>query len=267
VEAPSRSSFRIEVTGTGRPAWLVLGQSRNRGWAATVDGRPLPEPVLVDGFANGWLLDLADGKVATVELTWRPQRVVRAGLGASAIGVALCAMLIGLSFRRRRDTPTTWIDDDPDLLRPVGDVPHVRRAAIRVVALAAASLLVVPPVQAAVVVVAGGLALALSPPRRGWARLALVVLAAGALAGAGLYTALLQVRYGYPAGFHWPREFALAHRSAWGGILLLATEAALGRPAPSRGPSRTWQDRQVRAGSEESLKTSSRSQQNRNEAR
>ena len=56
----------VTVKATGSPFWLVLGESVDRGWTASVDGGPsLGSPTLVDGFANGWRIDPAAVKRAT----------------------------------------------------------------------------------------------------------------------------------------------------------------------------------------------------------
>ena len=39
------------------PAWLVLGESWDRGWRARCDGRDLGEPEPIQGYANGWRVD------------------------------------------------------------------------------------------------------------------------------------------------------------------------------------------------------------------
>ena len=93
----------MKVTGAHGKFWLVLGQSINNGWRATVNGtgKNLGTPVLIDGFANGWLvsrrrsgtmtdlaaLDPADG---------RERRLVGVGLGDG-----VCIVLVFVPARRR----------------------------------------------------------------------------------------------------------------------------------------------------------------------
>jgi hypothetical protein len=74
-----------------------------------------------------------------------------------------------------------------------------------------------------------------------------------ALAAAGAYVALQQYRYAYPPDFAWPTNTPLAHELGWFAVALVTATA--GR----------WQYRVEPAGSEESLKPASPSQQNRNE--
>ena len=63
ARATSQSATTIHVrvngiTATASPFHLVLGESINRGWTATVDGGPsLGSPELIDGFANGWIVN------------------------------------------------------------------------------------------------------------------------------------------------------------------------------------------------------------------
>src|SRR5439155_1574079 len=47
----TRDGTRVAVRA---PAWLVLGESYDRGWRATCDGRDLGAPVPLQGYANGW---------------------------------------------------------------------------------------------------------------------------------------------------------------------------------------------------------------------
>ena len=63
ARATSQSATTIHVrvsgiTAAAGPFYLVLGESINRGWTATVDGGPsLGAPELIDGFANGWIVN------------------------------------------------------------------------------------------------------------------------------------------------------------------------------------------------------------------
>ena len=61
VTSSTPTSFQVRITGATKPFWLVLGESLNNGWEATVAGHgtSLGTPTLIDGFANGWLVDPA----------------------------------------------------------------------------------------------------------------------------------------------------------------------------------------------------------------
>ena len=65
VHVDSQTSTKIHLTVDGlsaaagqEPVYLVLGESINPGWKATIQGGGnLGAPFLIDGFANGWRLD------------------------------------------------------------------------------------------------------------------------------------------------------------------------------------------------------------------
>ena len=81
----------MEVSGAtpGEPFWLVLGQSFNSGWSASIDGEGIGDPELVDGFANGWQV-VPDADSFVVDLRFAPQttrrpRHRRVGAGRSGV--------------------------------------------------------------------------------------------------------------------------------------------------------------------------------------
>ena len=78
----SDTSYTVRVADRDTGRWLVLGQSHNRGWHATIDGNDLGPPVVIDGFANGWLLP--PGEAATVKL--RVDTSAAGGLGPAPVG-------------------------------------------------------------------------------------------------------------------------------------------------------------------------------------
>ena len=83
--------------GSGR-FWLVLSESQNRGWQLDTHGGRLLATAMVDGYANGWLIE-PDGSGATdVSLVWTPQRIVWTGFAISALAVILA---LGVLARRR----------------------------------------------------------------------------------------------------------------------------------------------------------------------
>ncbi len=81
------SDIRLDVT---RPGWLVLGQSFDRGWSATCDGRDLGAPRPVDGFAMGWRVPAG---CRSASLAFAPDGAVRIGYAISALG---CLLLLAL---------------------------------------------------------------------------------------------------------------------------------------------------------------------------
>ncbi|HYD11210.1 MAG TPA: alpha-(1-_3)-arabinofuranosyltransferase family protein, partial [Acidimicrobiales bacterium] len=83
-----RASVTVDVDGT-EPFWLVLGQSHSPGWQASGG---LGGPTLVDGYANGWLVDPAEHDRIT--LTFAPQRTVTAALLVSGLAALLCLALV-----------------------------------------------------------------------------------------------------------------------------------------------------------------------------
>jgi len=113
VVGQSSTAINLSVSGLGAggggPFDLVLGQSLNAGWkASVVGGGSLGAPVLIDGFANGWRIDpstlgsaLHHGTI-TVALAWKPQQRVDIALIISLVAIVVCLVLAFLPVRARR---------------------------------------------------------------------------------------------------------------------------------------------------------------------
>ncbi len=101
-------SMRLEVRNATKPFWLVLGESHSLGWQASVQGSGnLPPPELMDGFANGWLVNPAKLTSARngafyVTLNWQPQNNVWIALWLSALGFVLCLIIVAFSYAGRK---------------------------------------------------------------------------------------------------------------------------------------------------------------------
>ena len=224
VEHDGRTRQRVRVSAPHEPFWLVLGQSHSLGWRATVNGRSLGPPVIVDGFANGWLVQPdAAGRDIDVELTWTPQRRVWTMLGISLIGILLCVALALRNPGRARARDPMPQPRLTSFWRHGGHRPG-RTAAVAVTAgLFLGVTLVAGPLTGALV---GAAALAaLHRPR---ARALLTIGAVAAVAATGLYTAGLQLVHPYPAVSEWPGFFRISHNLAWVAIALLAADVVVG---------------------------------------
>lgn len=114
-----------KITEVHGPFTLVLGESINRGWHATISATgtdgirrslDLGPPLLIDGLANSWHVSnhvLAElhlsqlhqsGASLTIHLQWRPQSLMNMALGASAVVLLIVLVLIFYTRRRRQRT-------------------------------------------------------------------------------------------------------------------------------------------------------------------
>lgn len=97
VVADGQHSLSLRAIGARAPFWLVLGQSHSDGWHASINGTDLGAPQLIDGYANGWLIDpVAIGLTDDTEIAidWTPQRLVTIAMWASVLAAIVCLALV-----------------------------------------------------------------------------------------------------------------------------------------------------------------------------
>jgi arabinofuranan 3-O-arabinosyltransferase len=107
------TGVRVRVA---RPSWLVLGESYNRGWRATCNGRSLGAPQVIDAFANGWRVNPG---CRAVSITFAPQTDVDAGYLIG--GLASVLLLLVLLFTRREPAS----ESAPAALVPAQRLPRL----------------------------------------------------------------------------------------------------------------------------------------------
>jgi arabinofuranan 3-O-arabinosyltransferase len=99
------SHVRAEVGASlsDDPYVLVLSQAFDDRWRATVDGKKLGKPFLVDGHAMGWVVDSPGSH--DVDLTFGPQRETDIGAAVTGAGLLAVGALAVLPRRRPRVVP------------------------------------------------------------------------------------------------------------------------------------------------------------------
>jgi arabinofuranan 3-O-arabinosyltransferase len=210
IDSQAATSLEVTVGPSDGPTWLILQQSWNAGWTATANGNDLGTPVLINGYANAWLLpaSTADRQIA---LDWAPQRTVTIALWLSlAAGVIVLALAIGL--RRPNDEPR---DADG------------RRAIPRLALAICLSLTIVVFVGPLVAIVA--FAIAAAATRWRWLP---VVVVTTCLAVVGVGISALEWRYDFLAAPDWPSRFGWASPIVWLAVVTVVVAAL--RPALRR---------------------------------
>ncbi|HUO49324.1 MAG TPA: alpha-(1-_3)-arabinofuranosyltransferase family protein [Acidimicrobiales bacterium] len=246
--------LRVTPSGpSGGPFLLVMGQSLNAGWHATVAGGPdLGPPVLVDGFANGWRVGsgVLAGRPGSFDVTIRfaPQAPVDVAVLLSAATLLLCLLLVAVAVVRDRrrvragdatvdatgdatggSRGAAGADVDPLLVLPFGAGDAVGRAPAAAgtavaAALVAGALSWVIGGWLAGVAVGAGIVLALR-----WRRGRGLLGAAGFvfLAATALDVVGIEAIDHLAANSGWPSRFDVAPQLAWAGVLLLTADVAL----------------------------------------
>jgi len=100
-------TYDLEVHSAEKPFWLVLGQSLSLGWKAEVSGSEsadgsLGAPRLVNGYANGWLVDPGASGTFTIHLKWTPQNLVWGTFAAPHRGHRLREGALSVQAEARR---------------------------------------------------------------------------------------------------------------------------------------------------------------------
>jgi hypothetical protein len=249
-------ALQLRVSGArpGEPFWLTLGQSYNLGWQATVDGEVQAAPELVDGFANGWLVEPRHESF-DVSLEFTPQRRVNLALWTSALSALLCLVLVVRRPRPHHAPPAA----EPDVFVPTTVLGYPdrcpdaavgwRTAVLTGVGLGTAAWLLAGPQLGVVVGIVGALAV-----RHDRVRPLLLAASPAAAGTAALYVLYIQIRHAPLASFDWPYEMRRAHPLGWLAVLLLAADVVVGQVrarssgrAAGRGPggpgARRWPGR------------------------
>jgi len=263
VDRTTATSMRLTVhdvptTAGSTPFTLILGESINRGWTATVTGGPsLGAPVLVDAFANGWRVDPAavapyvhDGSLE-VSVVWAPQRTANLAVLVSAVSLVACLVLACWPVRRRRrrahahsrstdagegDDPT--VDEAVDGGSPADATDRAPRLQVPFGAEGPRASVVASVVAA---VLAGAVAAAIASPVAGLGvgvavlvvllvprlRFVLAIAAVACVAAAGAWVAVHQGQARVPDNGAWPQSFGTASRWAWAGVVFLGADGVV----------------------------------------
>jgi arabinofuranan 3-O-arabinosyltransferase len=207
IDDDSPTSLELTVAASDAPTWLILQQSWNAGWTARADGDDLGEPVLVNGYANGWLLP-AGSTSREIVLDWSPQRTVTASLW---ISLAAGIMVLALAFGAPRRVVA------PADLREGRRIPRLALG----VCLGLGLVIFAGPFVALAAVALGALG-----ARWRWLPPGVV---ATCFVFVGIGVAALEWRYDFPAAPDWPSRFSWAAPIVWLAVVTVVIEAL--RPA------------------------------------
>ena len=232
--APGRDHYEADVTGANTPFWFVLHESLSDGWHATIDNTDLGPPTMVDGYANGWLIDPTRfGANFRLSLHWTPQRVVWIAMAMSAVALVTLLMSGLWLAKRDRRAASSWtavvgepIGPSLQWPRPLAPRRRAWSSAGHVVGWGLVGFVIggttVGIAMAALVLVASR-----------WPRSAVLrVVPPTSFVFVGAWYVAKQYRNRYPLGVEWPTSFAATHA-----VVLVAALALVADTVMRRGSS------------------------------
>lgn len=105
-ERISPTRYVVHVENASYPFVLILSDSYDDGWMARIDGNDVPDHMLVNGFANAWLLKRTGSFRVLIE--YRPQTVYIYSSAVSIVSLAIC-LIVAATRSRRQDTLRKYV--------------------------------------------------------------------------------------------------------------------------------------------------------------
>lgn len=236
----SSSSFDVSVGAWEEPVWLVIDESWNKGWHASVNGESLGEPQQHDLWGMGWWIE-PNSVPTEVEIRWTPQRAVNVALAVSGLAVVLCVGLIVIgssengrfSWHRRKRSrepegglATNQVTDQVTTQASIDVVPEFEFARSSHKRSITWPMAIFGGLTAtALVSVWWGLGLFMLLALGRWKPKlwpGLGVLPALMVAISAAYIVLLQWRWRYPVESMWPEHFERVHQLTFSAVILMA---------------------------------------------
>src|SRR5207244_12287536 len=90
----------VRVNGADGHFYVVIGQNFGLQWRATIDGKDLGSPLLLDGYSAGWRVSQTGS--FTVTVAYRPQRTYTIVLIVSAFALLITLSVVAGSLIRGR---------------------------------------------------------------------------------------------------------------------------------------------------------------------
>ncbi len=233
LRTKEHGSSRIDVAldstqnaDSSAPYWLVLGQSWNKGWTAKVaGGRDLGEPVLINGYANGWLIEPErDGSTPRVELEWTPQRAVSLALRISGLAILVALALVVWGRPRGRSYQPSRAVAQWSFAAAQPTRARSARSKVLVVAVAGLAALAAGGPWVCLAAIAGCYLTLWRPTA--WVGIVPAVL----LAIGGAYTTSLQLLRRFEAALEWVLRMSVPHLLAWSAAVVVGIVAWLAHP-------------------------------------
>ncbi len=224
----------IDQKTSTSPYWLILGQSQNVGWQATVNGHEIGGSQLINGYANGWLV--TPGPVGTTDrivVTWTPQKAVDLALIISSIAFLGGLLILAISWKRRKSVARHSVNPStfgahmaaPWAMRSQPIEIHTLGTLAGSLGLAAALL---NGLASGLIVFA---LVALSLWKRQF-RLFTSMAAWIVLGNIAVYTVGKQFGYHYAPGVEWPTAFDPVGWFVYLGVLLFVADVIIERRRP-----------------------------------
>lgn len=104
VRSSSSTEYVVDIQSPSSPYYLVLNESFNENWQATIDGEKVEEHTKVNGFANAWRIDRAGG--VTVKLEYLPQSSMIPAYIVSTMAIVLATFYLVYNGRQTRRAAT-----------------------------------------------------------------------------------------------------------------------------------------------------------------
>jgi arabinofuranan 3-O-arabinosyltransferase len=98
----SGGRLSIEVKNAQGPFFLVIGQNYDTKWKASIQGRDLGPPTVLDGYSAGWWIDRLGSYAVSVRYGQQRLYTMALALSVATLLIVIAVVIFGLMRRRPR---------------------------------------------------------------------------------------------------------------------------------------------------------------------